>query len=311
MRKLLIVVRTMLAAGVVLLGSAVAQTSAAPSQTPPAKKPAAPAAKKSPSAAAKTAASKDEPVTALTTNKQKASYAIGMNWGTGLHRQNIDVDSAALIQGMKDALAGGKTLLTEDEARAALMQLQKEVQEKQQAKAAAEGDANKKEGEAFLAANKSKEGVVTLPSGLQYKILKEGTGPKPTATDSVVCNYKGTLINGTEFDSSYKRGEPATFPVTGVIKGWTEALQLMPVGSKWQLFIPSDLAYGPRGTPGGPIGPNATLIFEVELISIKDKNPPPDKVPAPGGATGAAGAATSSPTPAPSPTPAASPTPKK
>jgi len=301
----------MLAAGVVLLGSAVAQTSAAPSQTPPAKKPAAPAAKKSPSAAAKTAASKDEPVTALTTNKQKASYAIGMNWGTGLHRQNIDVDSAALIQGMKDALADGKTLLTEDEARAALMQLQKEVQEKQQAKAAAEGDANKKEGEAFLAANKSKEGVVTLPSGLQYKILKEGTGPKPTATDSVVCNYKGTLINGTEFDSSYKRGEPATFPVTGVIKGWTEALQLMPVGSKWQLFIPSDLAYGPRGTPGGPIGPNATLIFEVELISIKDKNPPPDKVPAPGGATGAAGAATSSPTPAPSPTPAASPTPKK
>jgi FKBP-type peptidyl-prolyl cis-trans isomerase FklB len=311
MRKLLIVVRTMLAAGVVLLGNAVAQTSAAPSQTPPAKKPAAPAAKKSPSAAAKTAASKDEPVTALTTNKQKASYAIGMNWGTGLHRQNIDVDSAALIQGMKDALAGGKTLLTEDEARTALMQLQKEVQEKQQAKAAAEGDANKKEGEAFLAANKSKEGVVTLPSGLQYKILKEGTGPKPTATDSVVCNYKGTLINGTEFDSSYKRGEPATFPVTGVIKGWTEALQLMPVGSKWQLFIPSDLAYGPRGTPGGPIGPNATLIFEVELISIKDKNPPPDKVPAPGGATGAAGAATSSPTPAPSPTPAASPTPKK
>jgi FKBP-type peptidyl-prolyl cis-trans isomerase len=312
MKKLLIVVRTMLAAGVVLLGSAVAQTSAAPSQTPPAKKPAAPAAKKSPSAATKTGtASKDQPVTALTTSKQKASYAIGMNWGTGLHRQAIDVDTAALLQGMKDGLAGGKTLLTEDEARAALMQLQKEMQEKQQAKAAAEGDANKKEGEAFLAANKGKEGVVTLPSGLQYKILTPGTGPKPTATDSVVCNYKGTLINGTEFDSSYKRGEPATFPVTGVIKGWTEALQLMPVGSKWQLFIPSDLAYGARGTPGGPIGPNATLIFEVELMSIKDKNPPPDKVPAPGGATGAAGAETSSPTPAPSPTPAASPTPKK
>ena len=308
MRKLLIVVRTMLAAGVVLLGSAVAQTSAAPSQTPPAKKPAAPAAKKSPSAATKTGtASKDQPVTALTTSKQKASYAIGMNWGTGLHRQAIDVDTAALLQGMKDALAGGKTLLTEDEARTALMQLQKEMQEKQQAKAAAEGDANKKEGEAFLAANKGKEGVVTLPSGLQYKILTAGTGPKPTSSDSVVCNYKGTLINGTEFDSSYKRGEPATFPVTGVIKGWTEALQLMPVGSKWQLFIPSDLAYGARGTPGGPIGPNSTLIFEVELMSIKDKNPPPDKVPAPGGATGAekspAGAATSSPTPAPSPTP--------
>jgi FKBP-type peptidyl-prolyl cis-trans isomerase FklB len=316
MKKLLIVVRTVLAAGVVLLGNAVAQTSAAPSQTPPAKKPAAAAAKKTPSTSRKTGtATKDEAVTALTSTKQKASYAIGMNWGTGLHRQGIDVDSAALIQGMKDALAGGKTLLTEDEARSALMQLQKEMQEKQQAKAAAEGDANKKEGDAFLAANKTKEGVVTLPSGLQYKILKEGNGPKPTASDSVVCNYKGTLINGTEFDSSYKRGEPATFPVTGVIKGWTEALQLMPVGSKWQLFIPPDLAYGPRGTPGGPIGPNATLIFEVELISIKDKNPPPDKVPAPGAAPekSPAGAATSSPTPAASPasSPTPAPTPKK
>jgi len=308
MRKLLIVVRTMLAAGVVLLGNAVAQTSADPSKTPPAKKSAAPATKKSPSAAAKTGtASKDQSVTALTTTKQKASYAIGMNWGTGLHRQGIDVDSAALVQGMKDALAGGKTLLTEDEARAALMQLQKEMQEKQQAKATQEGEANKKEGDAFLAANKTKEGVVTLPSGLQYKILTPGTGPKPTASDSVVCNYKGTLINGTEFDSSYKRGEPATFPVTGVIKGWTEALQLMPVGSKWQLFIPPDLAYGPRGTPGGPIGPNATLIFEVELVSIKDKNPPPDKVPAPGAATDKTPAGSA--TPASSPTPA--PTPKK
>jgi FKBP-type peptidyl-prolyl cis-trans isomerase FklB len=306
MRKLLIVVRTMLAAGVVLLGNAVAQTSAAPSQTPPAKKPAAPAAKKSPSTAKKAGtATKGEAVTALTTTKQKASYAIGMNWGTGLHRQGIDVDNAALIQGMKDALAGGKTLLTEDEARSALMQLQKEMQEKQQAKAAQEGEANKKEGDAFLAANKTKEGVVTLPSGLQYKILTTGTGPKPTASDSVVCNYKGTLINGSEFDSSYKRGEPATFPVTGVIKGWTEALQLMPVGSKWQLFIPPDLAYGPRGTPGGPIGPNATLIFEVELISIKEKNPLPDKVPAPAAAPekSPAGGPTSSPTPAASPTP--------
>src|SRR6476646_6707085 len=307
MKKLLIVVRTMLAAGVVLLGSAMAQTSAAPSQTPPAKKPAAPAAKKSPSAAKKTG-TPDKPgaATTLTTTKQKASYAIGMNLGGGLHRQNVDVDSAALVQGLKDTLSGNKTLLTEEEARAALMQLQSEMQAKMQAKQTAEGEANKKEGDAFLAANKTKEGVVTLPSGLQYKILKEGSGPKPTPTDSVVCNYKGTLINGTEFDSSYKRGEPATFPVTGVIKGWTEALQLMPVGSKWQLFVPADLAYGPRGTPCGPIGPNATLIFEVELISIKDKNPPPDK--APGLGAGAAdktpaGAATASPTPAPSPTP--------
>ena len=241
----------------------------------------------------------------MTSTKEKASYAIGMNWGTGLHRQNVEVDSAALIQGLKDALAGGKTLLTEEEARAAIMQLQSELQAKAQAKAAQEGEANKKEGDAFLAANKGKEGVVTLPSGLQYKILKAGTGPKPTATDSVVCNYKGTLINGTEFDSSYKRGEPATFPVTGVIKGWTEALQLMPVGSKWQLFIPSDLAYGARGTPGGPIGPNSTLVFEVELVSLKEKAPAPDKVPAPAAAPEKtpAGAVTAAPSPTPAPTP--------
>jgi len=294
MKKLLIVVRTVLAAGVVLLGNAVAQTSAAPSQTPPAKKPAAAAAKKTPSTSRKTGtATKDEAVTALTSTKQKASYAIGMNWGTGLHRQGIDVDSAALIQGMKDALAGGKTLLTEDEARSALMQLQKEMQEKQQAKAAAEGDANKKEGDAFLAANKTKEGVVTLPSGLQYKILKEGNGPKPTASDSVVCNYKGTLINGTEFDSSYKRGQPATFPVNGVIKGWTEALQLMKQGSKYQLFIPSTLAYGERAM-GPDIGPNSTLIFEVELQDVK---PPP--TPAPQGSPGGPKAP---PPPSPAPT---------
>jgi len=127
-----------------------------------------------------------------------------------------------------------------------------------------------KEGEEFLAANKTKDGVVTLPSGLQYKIVTVGTGAKPTPSDTVVCNYRGTFINGTEFDSSYKRGQPASFPVGGVIKGWTEALQLMPVGSKWQLFVPPDLAYGPRGA-GGAIGPNQTLIFDVELVSIKGK----------------------------------------
>jgi FKBP-type peptidyl-prolyl cis-trans isomerase FklB len=132
------------------------------------------------------------------------------------------------------------------------------------------GAANKKEGETFLAGNKAKPGIVTLPSGLEYKIEKEGTGPKPTASDSVVCNYRGTLIDGKEFDSSYKRGQPATFPVSGVIKGWTEALQLMPVGSKWQLFVPSDLAYGDRGA-GPDIGPGATLVFEVELLSIQEK----------------------------------------
>jgi FKBP-type peptidyl-prolyl cis-trans isomerase FklB len=150
---------------------------------------------------------------------------------------------------------------------------------KMQAKRSEESDANKKTGEEFLAANKSKDGVVALPSGLQYKILTAGTGAKPTASDSVECNYRGTLINGTEFDSSSKHGGPATFPVSGVIKGWTEALQLMPVGSKWQLFVPSDLAYGERGA-GGDIGPNETLIFEVELLSIKSKEKAPDTAPA-------------------------------
>jgi len=129
-------------------------------------------------------------------------------------------------------------------------------------------DKNQKEGEVFLAENKKKKGVITLPSGLQYQVIKEGTGKIPKATDTVTTHYRGTLIDGTEFDSSYKRGEPASFPVNGVIKGWTEALQLMKVGSKWQLFIPSNLAYGPQGA-GQAIGPNATLIFEIELLSIK------------------------------------------
>ncbi len=194
-----------------------------------------------------------------------------MNVGTNLQKQAVDVDPAVLLQGLKDGIAGSKPLLSEEEARAVLMQLQEETRKKQAEKAQQMGASNKTEGETFLAANKNKEGVVTLPSGLQYKILQAGTGPKPAATDSVVCNYRGTLINGTEFDSSYKRGQPATFPVNGVIKGWTEVLQLMPVGSKWQLFIPAQLAYGDRGA-GADIGPNATLIFEVELLSIQAKS---------------------------------------
>ena len=196
--------------------------------------------------------------------------------GTSLHKQEVPVDANILARGLKDSLAGGKTLLTEQEAQAAIVEVQNDLRKKQEEKMQMEGAANKKEGDAFLAANKGKDGVVTLPSGLEYKILKAGTGPKPAATDSVVCNYRGTLINGTEFDSCYKRGQPATFPVTGVIKGWTEALQLMPVGSKWQLFVPADLAYGERG-PAPEIGPNSTLIFEVELLSIEDKSK--DKAP--------------------------------
>jgi FKBP-type peptidyl-prolyl cis-trans isomerase FklB len=195
-----------------------------------------------------------------------------------MHRQEVPVDPAILARGLRDALAGGKTLLTDQEAQSAIMEVQKDMQGKQEAKKKEEGAANKKEGDAFLAANKGKDGVVTLPSGLQYKVLKQGDGPKPTASDTVECNYRGTLISGKEFDSSYKRGQPASFPVGGVIKGWTEALQLMPVGSKWQLFVPADLAYGERGA-GADIGPDATLIFEVELLSIqnKDKAAEPEK----------------------------------
>jgi FKBP-type peptidyl-prolyl cis-trans isomerase len=246
-----------LAAGILLLANAWGQQSAPTStQTPTTK-------------TQQTSAAKPE-VLVLRTQKDKISYAIGMNVGTNLQKQSVDVDPAILLQGLKDGIAGSKPLLTEDEARTLLMQLQEETRKKQAEKAQQTGGANKTEGDAFLTANKNKEGVVTLPSGLQYKILKAGTGPKPSAADSVVCNYRGTLINGTEFDSSYKRGQPLTFPVNGVIKGWTEALQLMPVGSKWQLFIPSELAYGERGA-GADIGPNATLIFEVELLSIQAK----------------------------------------
>src|SRR6202163_718725 len=250
-----------LAAGIILLGNDYSQSQ----QTPAAKPQAPPAATNRRAPAAKSPA----PL-ALTTQKDKFSYALGMNLGTSLKKQSVAVDPNILARGLKDALAGGKTALTEDQARATLMEVQTEMRKKQQEEMQVAGEASKKEGAAFLAANKSKDGVVTLPSGLEYKILTQGTGPKPTASDSVVCNYRGTLINGTEFDSSYKRGEPVTFPVNGVIKGWTEALQLMPVGSKWQLFVPSELAYGQRG-PSPEIAPNPTLVFEVELLSIQPK----------------------------------------
>ena len=258
------------AAAIVCLGQLVAQTPAATTpaasgQSTPAKTTTGTAAKKTPAAAAKTAA----PVV-LKTLKDKQSYAWGMSLGSGLHRQGMTLDPALVARGIKDAMSGGKTALTEDEARAAIQQLQNDVRQKMDAKAKEDSVSNRKEGEAFLAANKGKEGVVTLPSGLQYKILKAGSGAKPTATDSVTCNYRGTTLNGKEFDSSYKRGQPATFPLSGVIKGWTEALQLMPVGSKWQLFIPTDMAYGDH-PPTPDIAPGDTLIFEVELISIGEQ----------------------------------------
>lgn len=195
---------------------------------------------------------------------------IGSGLGNNLKKQSVEVDWNLVAQGLKDAANGTKTRLTDDQAKAVLTEVQNEVRKQQQEKTQEAAAKDKTEGEAFLAANKSKDGIVTLPSGLQYKILTAGTGPKPAATDTVVCNYRGTLIDGKEFDSSYKRGQPATFGVGQVIKGWTEALQLMPVGSKWQLFIPSSLAYGERGA-GAEIGPDSTLIFEVELLSIQDK----------------------------------------
>jgi FKBP-type peptidyl-prolyl cis-trans isomerase FklB len=206
---------------------------------------------------------------ALKTQKEKLSYAIGIDMGTSLKKNAIDVDPDMLFKGIKDALSGGKQLMTEQELKETIQTAQKELMAKQQEKMKALAEKNKKEGEEFLAANKKKPGVKILPSGLQYKVITEGKGKTPKSTDTVTVNYRGTLIDGTEFDSSYKRNEPATFPVSGVIKGWTEALQLMKEGSKWQLFIPADLAYGERGTMGGPIGPNAVLIFEVELLSIK------------------------------------------
>jgi len=276
MQKPFITAVSLLTAGMMLLGNALAQqTPAANPQQPPATK----AQAASPAGAQKAPAAKTGPATkprtqsvlTLKTQKDKLSYALGMNLGSNLHKETVEVDPAIVLRGLKDGLASGKTLLTEDEARTTLTQLQTEVRSKQQEKMKVAGEMNKKEGVEFLAANKTKEGVVILPSGLQYKILTAGTGPKPTASDTVVCNYRGTLISGAEFDSSYKRGQPASFPVNGVIKGWTEALQLMPVGSKWQLFVPAELGYGDRGA-GADIGPGATLIFEVELLSIQGKD---------------------------------------
>jgi FKBP-type peptidyl-prolyl cis-trans isomerase FklB len=196
----------------------------------------------------------------LKNQKEKVSYIIGVNIGSNFKRQLIDIDPSILATGIREGLAGAKPLLTEQEIQETMVAFQKELMEKY-----------KKQGEDFLAENKKKEGVKTLPDGLQYKVIKAGTGKKPKADDTVTVNYRGTLIDGSEFDSSYRRGQPATLPVSGgMIPGWTEALQLMQEGSKWALFIPSNLAYGERGRPG-IIGPNATLIFEVELVSVQAK----------------------------------------
>ncbi|MGC2474476.1 MAG: FKBP-type peptidyl-prolyl cis-trans isomerase [Candidatus Sulfotelmatobacter sp.] len=265
------------AAGTLLMGQALAQDAPASTTSKPAQSS---STQSTTSGTAKTSTTTKKPTTGtrtattltLKTQKEKNSYALGMSIGTGLKKQGVStaVDPALVSRGLRDAISGGKTSMTEDEMRAALQQLRTEVQGAQQAKAHAEGASARKDGETFLAANKTKEGVQTLPDGLQYKVLQQGNGPKPTANDTVTVNYRGTLINGKEFDSSYKRGQPISFPVSGVIKGWTEALQLMPVGSKWQLYIPSDLAYGDQGA-GADIGPGQTLIFDVELLGIGDQ----------------------------------------
>lgn len=205
---------------------------------------------------------------ALTTEKEKLSYAMGMDLGVQLKSRSVEIDPALFGRGLADALSGGKTLLTEDEAKAVISELQKTMAVKQAAAAKLAGESNRAEAEAFLAANKARPDVVTLPSGLQYRILTAGAGKTPTLADTVVCQYRCSLVSGKEVDSSYKRGQPVTLAVKGAIKGWTEALQLMPAGSKWQLFVPPDLAYGPRGG-GGDIGPNAALVFEIELLAIQ------------------------------------------
>jgi FKBP-type peptidyl-prolyl cis-trans isomerase FklB len=206
---------------------------------------------------------------ALKDQKDKVSYSIGMEIGKNLKRGSFEVNQDFLLRGIKDAFSGEKPLMTDEEISEVMTAFQKELMAKQQEMQKKLGEKNKLEGEAFLAENKKKEGVITLPSGLQYKVIKAGSGKKPKATDTVTVQYRGSLVNGTEFDSSYKRGTPATFPVTGVIPGWTEILQLMEEGAKWEVVIPSNLAYGERSA-GPQIGPNSTLIFEVELISIQE-----------------------------------------
>ncbi len=246
----------------------------------------------------------------LKDQKDKASYSIGYDIGETFKKQKIDLNADAMISGLKEALAGKEAAMSKEEREKTLQAFQKEMMEKQIAASKEAATKNQAEGEKFLAENKKKDGVKTTASGLQYKVIKEGTGASPKETDTVVTNYRGTLIDGTEFDSSYKRNEPASFPVNRVIKGWTEALQLMKPGAKYQLFIPSNLAYGERGA-GQLIGPNATLIFDVELLSIKPPEAPATVAPgaaAPSPATSpAASAAATTPPAKPMPTPSAKP----
>ncbi len=204
--------------------------------------------------------------------EDRASYSIGLNLGRSLKTNDVKANTDLIVKGLLDGLAG-QQLLTDQEMQATMQEFQQQLQTQQEAKQKATGEKNKTEGEAFLMKNKERSGVKTTASGLQYEVLTEGTGAQPKATDTVTVNYKGTLMDGTVFDSSYDRGEPATFVLNQVIAGWTEGVQLMKVGSKYKFYIPAALGYGERGA-GGVIGPNAPLVFEVELISIGQPNAP-------------------------------------
>ena len=246
-----------------LLAAALAAAFGVASADEPAKKPAAMTA--APAAAG--AAAKDaKPPVAI--DRNKISTMVGMDIGRGLAQIKDDIDIKVVEQALEQTLKGEKTSLTQEEALQVRQAYMQQMQAKRVTEQKAAAEKNKSEGSAFLAKNKSKSGVKTTASGLQYEVEKEGTGAKPKATDTVKVNYLGTKIDGTKFDSSYDRGQPATFPLNGVIKGWSEGLQLMPVGSKYKLYVPADLAYGENAP--GPIGPNATLIFEVELLGIED-----------------------------------------
>jgi FKBP-type peptidyl-prolyl cis-trans isomerase FklB len=201
------------------------------------------------------------------TQKDKVSYSIGLDFGKNMRIQSVELNLDLLLRGIRDGMAEVKPALTDAEIRECMTTFQKEMMAKMQEKQKVDGEKNKKEGDAFLAQNKKKPGVVTLPSGLQYKVIKDGIGKSPKATDTVTVNYRGTLISGKEFDSSYKGGAPVTYPLNGFIPGWIEAFQKMKVGSKWELYIPANLAYGENGP--GEIGPNSVLIFEVELLGVK------------------------------------------
>jgi len=243
-------------------------------QQAPAKSPAAPPAK-APAAGTSQAPAAQKPASApaFTTAKEKRSYAIGVEMGKGVKIQGIDVDPAIMVQGLKDGLSDAKPQMSEEELRQVITALQQEMRQKQMQAQEAIAAENKTKGDAFLTENAKKEGVTLLPDGLQYKILTAGQGKKPAEADTVLCNYKGTFIDGTEFDSSAQAGKPVPFEVKNVIPGFKEVLQMMPVGSKWQVFVPSNLAYGERGA-GNVIGPNSTLIFEIELVSIQDSAAP-------------------------------------